>query len=75
MYEGMDDEETTIWFGMDNQPLECTKADLMNIGMLIKQLHVFCWTHNAELKAEIEAAETIEEVEAIEISYELNADD
>ena len=66
----MGDEETIVWFGKDNQPLTCAKEDLINIGGLITQLHSFCWNKNAELKAEINYAETIEEVEAIEINYE-----
>ena len=65
----MGDEETIVWFGKDNQPLVCTKEDLINIGSLITQLHSFCWNKNAELKAEINYAETIEEVEAIIIDY------
>lgn len=65
----MDDEDTIIWFGMNNVPLECTKLDLINIGGLITQLHTFCWGRNAEIKAEIAQAETIEEVESIEIDY------
>lgn len=72
----MSDEDTTIWFGMDNTPLECSKQDLINIGGLITTLHTFCWTRNAEIKYAISEAETIEEVEAIEIDYteeELNA--
>ena len=68
----MDDEDTIIWFGMDNQPLECTKADLFAIGSLITQLDSFCWTRNAEIKTEINEATTKEEVEAIEINYEMN---
>ena len=66
----MGDEETIVWFGKDNQPLVCAKEDLINIGGLITQLHSFCWNKNAEIKAEINYAETIEEVEAIEINYE-----
>lgn len=65
----MGDEDTIVWFGMDNQPLLCTKLDLINIGGLITQLHSFCWNKNAEIKAEINYATTIEEVEAIEIDY------
>lgn len=65
----MSEEATTVWFGMDNTPLVCTKEDLRNIGNLIKDLHTFCWTKNAEIKAEIGYASTIEEVEAIEIDY------
>lgn len=68
----MGDEETIIWFGMDNIPLECNKLDLINIGGLITQLHTFCWGKNAEIKAEIANAETVGEVEAIEINYATN---
>ena len=65
----MGDEDTITWFGMDNVPLECTKEDLINIGGLITALHSFCWNKNAEIKLAIQEAETIEEVEAIEIDY------
>jgi len=67
----MGDEDVITWFGMDNQPLECTKEDLINIGGLITALHSFCWGKNAEIKAEINEAETIEEVEVIEIDYSI----
>ena len=65
------DEQVITWFGKDNQPLECTKEDLINIGSLITQLHTFCWGKNALLKSEISNAETIEELEEIEIDYTL----
>lgn len=65
----MDDEQTIIWFGKDNQPLECNKQDLINIGGLITRLHSFCWNKNALIKAKINNAATIEEVEAIVIDY------
>lgn len=65
----MADDDTTIWFGMNNEPLECTKLDLIAIGGLIRTLHRFCWTKNAEIKNLIAEAETIEAVEAIEIDY------
>lgn len=65
----MDDADTIIWFGKDNQPLECNKQDLINIGGLITQLHAYCWNKNAFYKAEINSATTIKEVEAIEIDY------
>ena len=70
MYETMDEGDSVTWFGMDNQALVCTKEDLFNIGALIMQLHSFCWTKNATIKAAINMAETIEEVEAIEVDYE-----
>lgn len=66
----MSDEDIITWFGMNNQSLLCTKADLTAIGQLIIVLHSFCWENNAYLKEQIANAETIEEVEAIEISYD-----
>lgn len=66
----MSDEDTIVWFGMDNKGLLCTKADLMAIGGLITELHSFCWQNNAYIKEQIEQAETIEEVNGIEISYD-----
>lgn len=68
---GMNGEETIMWYGMDNQGLECTKEDLKNIGGLITQLHSFCWTRNAQIKQDINEAETIEEVDEVEIDYNL----
>ena len=65
----MSDMDTETWYGMDNTALLCTKADLMAIGGLITELHSFCWQNNAYIKEQINQAETIEEVEAIEINY------
>lgn len=65
----MNDEDKIEWFGMDNKPLECTKGDLINIGGLITALHSFCWGKNAEIKALINEAETIDAVNNIEINY------
>lgn len=67
--ETMPEGQTIVWFGKDNQPLNCTKEDLFNIGGLITQLHSFCWNKNAIIKAQINNASTIEEVEAIDIDY------
>ena len=69
MVETMDETAAIVWFGKDNQPLECNKEDLINIGGLITQLHSFCWNKNAEIKSLINEAQTIEEVEAIVIDY------
>lgn len=69
----MGDEDTITWFGKDNQPLDCTKEDLLNIGGLITQLHSFCWNKNALIKNEIAEASTYAELDAIEINYELLA--
>ena len=44
------DEDTITWYGMDNQGLLCTKADLMAIGGLITELHSYCWNLNAYIK-------------------------
>ena len=62
--------QTIVWYGMDNQPLECDKEDLINIGGLITSLHSFCWNKNALIKSEINQATTVIEVEEIEINYE-----
>ena len=69
----MDDTDTIIWFGMNNVPLECNKEDLTNIGGLIAQLHTFCWNKNAEIKSEINEAQTVDEVNSIEINYNMGA--
>ena len=66
----MQEEQTIVWYGMDNQPLECDREDLINIGGLITQLHSFCWNKNAEIKQEINEATTVQEVEEVEINYE-----
>lgn len=67
--ETLTDEDTIVWYGMNNEPLLCNKEDLYNIGYLIKELTTYCWTHNAEIKQAIQSAETMEELEAIEINY------
>ena len=68
--EFMDDIETVNWYGMDSiSYVVCTKEDLLNIGGLIKQLTTYVWTHNSEIITAINNAETIEEVEAIDIEY------
>lgn len=65
----MSDSDTITWYGMDNQGLLCTKADIEAIGQLIIQLHSYCWNMNAYIKEQIQEAQTIEEVEAIVINY------
>ena len=65
----MSDTDTVVWYGMNNNALLCTKADLMAIGGLITELHSFCWNNNAYIKEQIENAETLEELEQIEINY------
>lgn len=66
----MSDEDTITWYGMDNQGLLCAKADLIAIGGLITELHSFCWNNNAYIKEQIANAETLEELEAIDINYD-----
>lgn len=68
----MSDTDTITWFGMDNTALLCTKADLLAIGEEIRNLTKFCWGMNALIKEQIAEAETIEQVEAIEINYNEN---
>ena len=65
----MSDSDTITWYGMDNKGLLCTKADLIAIGGLITELHSFCWGNNAYIKEQIANAQTMEELEAIEINY------
>lgn len=66
----MSDTDTVVWYGMDNQGLLCNKLDLMAIGGLITELHSFCWQNNAYIKERIADAQTIEELEDIDISYD-----
>lgn len=68
----MSDEDTITWYGMDNQGLLCTKTDLMAIGGLITELHSYCWGMNAYIKEQISEAQTMEELENIEINYDRN---
>ena len=69
----MGDEDTVIWVAMDGvTSLECTKQDLLNIGMLLTQMTAYVWQYkNPEIKTAINNAQTLEELEAIEIVYSL----
>ena len=71
----MGDEETITWVAMDGvTSLECTKADLLNIGALLTQMTAYVWQlKNPEIKTAIQEAKTVEEVEAISIDYSLTA--
>ena len=66
----MSDSDTVTWYGMDGGSLLCTKADLEAIGDLIYDLTAFVWYTNDLIKNQVAQAETVEEVEAIEINYE-----
>lgn len=66
----MSDTDTITWYGMDNQGLLCTKTDLMAIGGLITELHSYCWNLNAYIKEQINNAQTMAELDEIEINYD-----
>ena len=66
-YQMLSDEDTITWYGKDNKALLCTKQDLLTIGKLIIQLHSYCWNRNAEIKLQINNANTLEELNSIDI--------
>ena len=66
----LNDGDNIVWYGMNNDELLCNKQDLLNIGMMIEELHTYCWDRNSEIKLQINNAKTIEELESIDISYE-----
>ena len=65
----MSDKDTIVWYGMDNTGLLCNKADLVNIGEEIRNLTKHCWGMNAYYKELINMAESLEELEGININY------
>lgn len=69
MYQSMDDDDTILWYGKNNQGLLCTKTDIAAIGALIAELHTYMWNMNAYIKEQIANAADIEELAAIEINY------
>lgn len=69
MYNTMSDDDTILWYGLDNKPLLCAKSDLLEIGNLITDLHKFCWNNNAFIKEQIDKANTIKELEEISVKY------
>lgn len=69
MYNTMSDDDTILWYGLDNKPLLCAKSDLLEIGNLITDLHKFCWNNNAFIKEQIDKAKTIKELEEISVKY------
>lgn len=69
----MDDNDTIIWLGKDNDPLNCTKEDLLNMGNIIVQLTSAIWGNDGLNQYYINAindCETIEEVNNIIIDYD-----
>ena len=69
----MNDEDVVTWVAMDGvTSLECTKQDLLNIGMLLTQMTAYVWQYkNPEIKMAINDANSIEELDAIDIVYSL----
>jgi hypothetical protein len=70
----MSDEDTVNWVAMDGiTSLECTKEDLLNIGALLTQMTAYVWQYkNPQIKTMINNAQTIEEVNAIQIVYDMS---
>ncbi|MCQ2975135.1 MAG: DUF4376 domain-containing protein [Bacteroidales bacterium] len=71
----MDEQETITWVGKDGvTSLVCDKYDLLAIGGLLSNMTTYVWQiRNPEIKTKIENAKTIEELDAIDISYEMGA--
>ncbi len=67
--------EATQWLSKDNIPIELTLEDFLNIGGLILNYKTNLWTNvYAGFEAQIEAAQNIEDVENIVITYENQED-
>ena len=69
-YSILDNKQTIIWLGKNNEPLECNKDDLNNIGNLIRQRTTQIWSKNALIKQEIAEAKSVEELNSIVVKYE-----
>lgn len=69
-YSRLKDGETITWLGKNNEKLECKKEDLWNIGELIRYKTSTIWMINAQIKEEIASAQSVEELEKIEIEYD-----
>lgn len=69
----MGDEDVITWVAMDGvTSLECSKADLLAIGELLTVMTAYVWQYkNPMIKTAINNAQTIEELNAIEIVYDL----
>ena len=62
--------EATQWLSKDNIPIELTLSDFLNIGGLVLNYKTNLWTNvYAGFEAQIEAAQTIEDIENIVINY------
>lgn len=67
----LSDTDTIEWTGKDGiSKLICTEQDLTQIGKLIQAKISYVWQYrNSEIKTQIMNAKTIEELNAIDISY------
>ena len=66
------DDETIVWNGKNNEPLECTNADILALGAEIAKLTMSIWGQGGLSLTYINAinsAQTIEELEAVNIEY------
>ena len=69
MLQTLNDGETIVWYGMDNQALTCSKIDLFQIGTLITSLHNYVWNKNAQIQQKIKNAKNVKELNNIVIDY------
>lgn len=69
----MGDEDVITWVAMDGiTSLECTKSDLLAIGNILTKMTAYVWQYkNPMIKTAINNAQTIEELNAIKIVYDL----
>ncbi len=73
MVDMMNENDTIIWLGKENHPLNCTKQDLLNIGNLIVQLTSAIWGSEGLNQYYINAinnCSTVEAVNNIVIDYD-----
>lgn len=73
MVDMMNENDTIIWLGKENHPLNCTKQDLLNIGNLIVQLTSAIWGSeglNQYYINVINNCSTVEAVNNIVIDYD-----
>lgn len=59
------DENKITWTTQDNSTIELTAAELSGLVVALSQWSIKCHTKASELKAQIDAAKTAEELEAI----------
>ena len=66
--------ETVKWFASDGVSyLDCTVEDLLNIGALIENKIAYVWQiQNPKIKNLINNAKTLDELNQIQIKYDLN---